>query len=147
MCLPENKMFEMTRKFKQLNIAEKLGLIPQSEMIVLQTVIGLSENGEKSCRVSDIARKLMVSPPAISRTIKKLREKQYVECIINEADRRNTYIAVTETGTKALISDMKKMNAFTKNVMSHLSEEEIEKFQDIYNKIYEGIKEELEKNK
>ena len=139
----ENKIFVMARKFNQLNAIERMGVMPKSEGFVLQVIINISE-GEKGCRVSDIAKALEVSVPAISRTLKKLREKEFIESIINEKDRRNTYITITNKGRTSLERDLSKMNSLMKAVKKDLTEEELKEFCRIYDKIYESFKKRLD---
>lgn len=139
----ENKIFEMARRFNQLNVVERMGVMSKSEGIVLQVIIDISE-GEEGCRVSDIAKALEVSAPAISRTLKKLREKEFIGSVINEKDRRNTYITVTELGKTSLERDLSKMNSLMEAVKKDLTEEELTEFRRIYDKIYESFKKRLD---
>jgi DNA-binding MarR family transcriptional regulator len=139
-----DRMFEAAHRFKQLNIAEKMNLIPQSEMMAMKVIQKLSAEGKKY-GVSEIAKYLSISPPAISRTIKKLREKQYVECLTDETDRRNTYIQISEKGYAALEADSAKVRNFMQSALSHLKKEEIDQFYDLFNKIYVSMKQELDR--
>ena len=139
-----DRMFEAAHKFKQLNVAEKLNLIPQSEMMAMKVIQKLSGEGKKY-GVSEIAKYLSISPPAISRTIKKLREKQYVECLTDETDRRNTYIQISEKGRAALEADSARVREFMQSALSHLKKEEIDQFYDLFNKIYDSMKQELDR--
>lgn len=138
------QMLERIHKFRKLHMQEKLNLIPKSEMVTMRTI--LEQCGQKKtrgCRISEIARKLEISPPAISRTIKRLREKQYVRCIVDETDRRNVRVVVTAAGEAALAADLQKVHAFMQRALAYLSPEEADQFFALFDKIYRGMWEEL----
>ncbi len=137
-----SQLFDFVRKFQQLNIAEKLNLIPQSEMMVMRAILQLSGEGKKY-GVTEIAKYLSVSPPAISRTIKKLREKHYVECQTDETDRRNTDIRISEKGRMDLEANAAKVKKLMQNALSQMKKEELEQFYELSMKIYSCMKQEV----
>lgn len=58
----------------------------------------MGENGKITS--SELAAKTKTLPPAVSRTLRGLEEKGYVERSVDKKDRRNTYISLTEKGWK-----------------------------------------------
>ena len=74
------------RRFRQLQmqLMGKLYTLSHSEIAVLQEIRHAGGNAN----VTDMARALVVSPPAISRTLRQLREKGLVDSRPDENDRR-----------------------------------------------------------
>lgn len=143
-----NLLYETTHKMKHLRLAEYLDLMPQAEFITLGVISELTKaDAEKPVCISDIAQHLRVSPPAVSRNIKHLEEKNFVERVTDNDDRRNVYVNLTETGKAAMEGDIQKVSEFVERALSHLSEEEMTQFSALFDKIYDAIKLEATKMK
>ncbi len=139
-------MYEAAVKLKQLNLPEKLGLLPKSEVVALVAISRLAkENPDKPVYASTVAGKLGVTAPAVSRTLNRLEEKKLIQRMIDQCDRRNVVVVLTEDGKSALDSTIAKLSDFVDRALSHLNDEEILQFTRLYNKIYEGMKSELAK--
>lgn len=139
------RLFDAVSKFKHLDIVERLHLIPRSELVILKSVLDAQEKGGANPSVSQIARKLYVSPPAISRKLKTLREKQLIETVTDEDDRRNTYLIATEKGKAALQENFNQVTAFLNRALARMEPEEIDQFYTLFNKIYESMRAELDR--
>lgn len=136
-------VFEMTNRFRQLRLVERLGLIPRSELSAMETIRAMAAEWG-SAGVSDLARVLHVSAPAASRTVKRLRERGFAECEEDEHDRRNARVTLTPAGIQALEENRKQMDEFMNGALSRLSGEELEQFFQLFNKIFDGMQAELE---
>lgn len=141
----DDRMLETFHKFKQLNIIGRLRLMPQGEMAILHAILRISEKQEGRCSVSDLARELYITPPAVSRACRNLREKSYLESMPDENDRRNTCLAVTQEGRAAIEADIQRVNTFTYRVFTHLQPGELDEFYRLFNKLFDSIRLELEK--
>lgn len=66
----------------------------------LQTIYAYSlrNPGTKGIYVSELASQLKVSSPAVSRTLRSLETKGYIERSADKNDRRSTLIRLTEKG-------------------------------------------------
>ena len=137
------RFFDMLNQFKQLNLMERLSLIPHSEFAILKTVMDAERCGTTMLSVSEIARALRVSPPAVSRKLKSLREKGFIQTQTDELDRRNTYVSATNAGKAALEENFKLVCAFFNRVLSCLKPEEIHQFYFLFDKIYANMSLEL----
>lgn len=137
-------LFEAAGKFRRLHLVDALGLLPRNELVMMKMAQEFEERGEPP-GVSDLARRMRISAPAASRTLRRLREKQYVECTVDDDDRRNTCVAVTPVGRAALGENMRKVTDFLDRALSHLSDEDLEQYFFLFDKIYEGVRAELVK--
>ncbi len=50
---------------------------------------------------SDIAKRLRITAPAVSKMLRSMEEKGYVERRVDEKDRRNTRVSITPDGKEA----------------------------------------------
>lgn len=80
----------------------------------MDAISELKQQNEK-VRVSDISEILNIPRPGVTRTIKKMEEKGYIEKITSEDDARITFIEITEIGEK--LSDK-----FNRKYFNELSE-------------------------
>ena len=139
-------LFEAAGKFRRLHLVDALGLLPRNELVMMKMAQEFVEQGERP-GVSDLAKRMRISMPAASRTLRRLREKQYVACTVDDDDRRNTCVAVTQAGRAALEENMHKVTDFLDCALSHLSDEELEQYFFLFDKIYEGMRAELSEMK
>lgn len=77
--------------------------ITMREFFVLEMLVAhkAEHPGTKGMYVSTLASFLHTSGPAVSRMLRSLDEKGYIERIVDTADRRNTYICMTPQGESA----------------------------------------------
>lgn len=145
--MPEEseRLFDVINKFKKLDVIGRLNLIPRSEMVILKSLLDADQKGEPKLSVSELAKILYVSPPAISRKIKTLREKQFIETVTEECDRRNTYLILTTKGKAALQEDFNQVTAFFNRALARMEPEEIEQFYLLFHKIFQNMRDELDK--
>lgn len=75
--------------------------------------------------VSDLVRRVHVTPQAVSKYIHLAQRKGYIECFENENDRRSMGIRMTERGKAVLRKSTEEMTAFHDHVVGEFSEEEL----------------------
>lgn len=124
----------------KLNLPEKLNIMTKSEIATINTIL---KSDSKEIRVCDIANKLDISTPAVSRTLSKLEQKGYIKRSVDKTDRRNTHIKITQEGKNAFYSDMNIMGDFMDNSLKHLDESEIKQLIFLLKKLQVGIENEL----
>ncbi len=93
----------------------------------------LYSKGEKS--IQEIRDRILLASGSATYVVDNLERKEYVRRIVNQNDRRVTYIKLTEIG-KDLINDifpMHKKN--TKNIFNDLTNEELIILKEILKKI------------
>ena len=137
------RLFDAVNRIKRLHIGQHMGLLPGSELVILKTVRDIQQSSGHAPGVSEVAQQLAVSPPAISRKLKTLREKQLIDTIVDETDRRNVCLRVTEQGSLAVKKSMEEVGAFWERVLRRLTPDETAQFYQLLQKIYDGIQQEL----
>lgn len=76
------------------------------------------EKGKEELTVSELTAKLKAKGPAVSRTLKTLEDKGYIERDVNKADRRNTYVKLTASGEQKQEECEQIMSSFAHAVIS-----------------------------
>ncbi|HOO25754.1 MAG TPA: MarR family transcriptional regulator [Clostridiales bacterium] len=131
------KLYVTLHRIRHLNIIGSLGLMPPPEMEVLGEIRAKNKKkpGE-TVTVSDISQSLHVSLPAVSRTLNRLEEKNYISREIDKNDRRNIRLLITEEGREALDENVKKLTAFLQKAFDDLGEEKTKALSEILDELY-----------
>ena len=97
-----------------------------AEYVMLQLITEISnETGSMDVWVSDIVKRVEVTPQAVSKFIHLAVSKGYIESFENESDRRSTGVRITDRGRAVLSITGEELNAFCKSVFKEFSEEEL----------------------
>ena len=139
------KLFRAVHQFKKLNVSDLIPGLSSSEFSVMGAILQMGENGKSTS--SELAAKTKTLPPAVSRTLRGLEEKGYVERSVDKKDRRNTYISLTEKGWKKGEEVRDRMQDFGCSVMSQLKEEDIDQLVAYLDRIYEIAEKEIDTRK
>ena len=131
------KLFRAVHQFKKLNVSDLIPGLSSSEFSVMGAILQMGENGKITSS----------EPPAVSRTLRGLEEKGYVERSVDKKDRRNTYISLTEKGWKKGEEVRDRMQDFGCSVMSQLKEEDIDQLVAYLDRIYEIAEKEIDTRK
>lgn len=108
----------------------------------------MKDNEEKKgMYVSELASKLRVSSPAVSRMVGVLENRGYIERDVDKEDRRNTFVYLTDKGISAKEENEKRMHSLMKRVMTRMGEEDMKEFIKLFNQFADIMEEELEGEK
>jgi len=95
------------------------------EYAMLHLITELSnETGSTDVWVSDVVKRVEVTPQAVSKFINLAIKKGYIERFENASDRRVTGIRITDRGRVVLSKTGEDLNVFYNNVFNEFSEEE-----------------------
>ena len=92
-----------------------------------------------------MARRMHISAPAVSRTMRRLRERGYIIADPDPADRRFLRAQITPSGRSRMESDRRKMNALIDSAVARLGPGEAEQFFKTFDRLCTGIEEEIER--
>ena len=146
--MKKHKLLETFNMFRKLNISSILPGVTQGEFCVLKA-IKLSNDGRSlgNVRISELAEKLELAPPSVSRTLNVLENRNLIEKIVDNEDRRNINIKLTDEGNVLLERIEDVLEDFAEAVTSQMEEEELEKLNEYFIKLYYISKQELELRK
>jgi len=97
-----------------------------AEYVMLQLITEMSnETGSPDVWVSDIVKRVEVTPQAVSKFIRLAAGKGYIERFENEGDRRSMGVRITKIGKIVLSKTGEELRVFRESVFKEFSEEEL----------------------
>mgnify|MGYP004685703401 CR=1 FL=1 len=141
------RMFDACYQAKR--IREMLPPLPKGVMpsyIQYLDMIQSLQKEKKDIRISDISDAMNLPRPGVTRTVKEMEAKGYLQKIASLDDGRVTYISITEEGEK--LSRKYDQDYFSSLVpyLSGISEEEADCMIQTIEKFYQIMCERREKN-
>lgn len=136
------EFLEMVAAFQKIHGMVKFCGISRSEFVMLQVIF--SESGEKNgIRISDLAAHLQISSPAVSRMIKGLEDKGFVERKRDKKDRRITYVSLTDQGEKKRMECMELLYKIGERSVGIMGEEDMRELIRLNMKLIGSIEQEI----
>ncbi|MGM9611887.1 MAG: MarR family winged helix-turn-helix transcriptional regulator [Butyricicoccus sp.] len=138
------KFFHAMHRFRRLRIPERIGMLPRAEHILLESIrSGLDEDGTP-LNAACMARQMHISAPAVSRTMRRLRERGYITADPNPEDRRLLRAQITPEGRERMEEDRRKMDALVSGALAQLEPGEAEQFFQTFERLCAVIEDALE---
>lgn len=107
-----------------------------AEYIMLHLITEISsETGSTDVLVSDIVKRVEVTPQAVSKLMRLVAHKGYIECFENASDRRSTGIRITDCGREVLSKTGEDLIAFRNGVFKEFSEDELASMHELMEKL------------
>lgn len=135
------ELVEAIHRIQRINMSGLFHNISKGESITLEMIY----RGNK-ITVSDLAKCQHTSSPAVSRNLKALEEKGWIERTIDTKDRRNTYVCLTAEGVRKRNEVTKVMDSLFDGVIDKLGVEKVLEFIALNGMVYEAMNDEV-KNK
>ena len=108
--------------------------ITHSEIDVLSS-LKISGNEEYILSPTRLNERLLFTAGAITKVLKKLKEKQYIERLDNKFDKRGKLVKLTPLGREVYDKVMKDILDFEEKCFSPLSEEEKQTMKNLFIKL------------
>ena len=109
----------------------------KSEFVMLEIIERENGNREQGVLASDIAKRLRITAPAVSKMLRSMDEK----------DRRNTRVSITPDGKEAEQQVRRQMQEFITGVIERLGEERTKELIHLMNRYTEIMQEENQNRK
>lgn len=93
---------KIAQTFRKANIRLSAYGFAHGEVVILDTIQKISDSSDNGVKVTQIAKALGISVPAVSKSVNSLERKGFISRIENNSDRRVTYIKMTEKGYEHL---------------------------------------------
>ena len=140
------KLYEALGRLKRLRIGDLFQEMTKTDGMTLLAIDHFNKEKEDGVlTVSELAEKIHMKPSAVSRTLKSLEDRGLIERTVNRADRRNTYVVVSEKGRE----EWKRMEAFGKefarSVFLRMSRNDIENLLSYIDRFASVAEEEIER--
>ena len=139
----KEQLVNLMRKIKKLNIYLLEG-INHSDFHMFKEINRIQSNVDvPQVNVSDLAEELKVSVPAVSKKLKSLEERGYIERIIDKNNRRNTFVILTKDGQEKFDKAEKVMDNYMNKVFIAMGKEETEILIRLSYKLYNIMENEV----
>lgn len=135
------KFAAIVARLHKLKLGNMLTGVSEIEFKTMSAISRISKSGD--VKVSDIARYLELSAPAVSRTMKSLEEKEYIERHTDKQDRRNTFVKLTAKGEEQQKAWMKSFEEFSEAIFARLGDEKSNKLLEDLEAFVKASKEEM----
>ncbi len=136
-------------QMKTVNSKITFGGVTHREIVTLELLARYMDRstGNTGMSVSDLTSCLEISMPQVSRMLKALEEKGYIHRIVNDEDRRSTYVIITDIGRLKRKCAMDEFDEYMKNVIDRMGENKIREMIGIMNELIGVMKDEQQKLK
>ena len=143
----EQNLWEALHMFRKLNIGSILPHLNKGEFVLMNGIYQVQKKigSEHGVKMSELAEYTHALPPAVSRSIKALEEKGYVRRYVDQKDRRNTLVEITEAGQEVLQESNEIMDDFIQRMFEKTDKEEMARLVNYIYQQYDLAKRELEK--
>lgn len=135
------KFAAIIARMHKLKFGNMLTGVSEIEFKTMSAISRISKSGD--VKVSDIARYLELSAPAVSRTMKSLEEKEYIERQTDKQDRRNTFVKLTKKGEEQQKAWMKSFEEFSEAIFARLGDEKSNQLLEDLEAFVKASKEEM----
>jgi len=88
----------------------------------------MSDAGREPVRISELGKRIKLSPQAVSKTLRLLEQKGYTKRLTSLEDRRITLIKLTKKGSGVLQSAMDEIAAFSRAVSERMGKKDLAEF-------------------
>jgi DNA-binding MarR family transcriptional regulator len=137
---PALKMLYALKSMKISNLASED--ISFAEFIMLRLISDIE--AETQCAevwVTDIVKRVEVTPQAVSKFTHMAARKGYIERFENASDRRSIGVRLTERGRAVLNKTAQELSLFYNDVFSEFSEQEIATLHQLMDKLQMVVQE------
>lgn len=127
------------------NINDKLKTRADADLVKLNLtltqsrVLALLINAGGVSTQKEIEMFLEVSHPTVVGIITRMKQKGYVKCHFDQKDRRNKIVEITDVAKDLGSSLEEQINKNGQRMLKSLSEEEVEKLEEMLTIIYKNI--------
>lgn len=116
------------RKLRKSSISAIFDSLSTAEFFTLTSIRTLKHEQQSNVRVSALAERLDTSPQAISKMLRSLEGKGYIKRVTDPANRRNTFVLITEEGDTLLQNAQASIAQFAQLVTQKMGEEDMANF-------------------
>ncbi|CDE42239.1 putative uncharacterized protein [Clostridium sp. CAG:411] len=141
----QEQFFGLMQKFQKFHFERMIPEVSKMEFITLHQIFQLQrKNGtEKGIYVSELIKKTDALPSAMSRLLKGLEEKGYIQRECDKENRRNTLVCVTEEGKKVGEQVRQRMEGYMDMVFQKMGKEQVVELIRLWEQLLSCMDEEL----
>ena len=140
-----SRYMQLWHKFARLRFDSLFSELSRGEFMPLQTIYvnSLHHPEAEGTNVSELASQLRVSSPAVSRMLRSLEKKGYIERFPDKNDRRTTLIRLTEKGNAIRHQVFESLCEYFDRIFERMGTEQIEQLLSLWEQIQCIMEDEL----
>ena len=137
MTLTDHKLFRALTQFKRLGWHQHsiAGCTP-SEIRVLICIKGRGDSPMPQITVSEISKRLAVTPPTITQILNTLESRGLIERNMDRSDRRVIEVTLTKQGEKVTELAEGAFSAVMKRLIEYMGEDQSNQLADLLFKVF-----------
>jgi DNA-binding MarR family transcriptional regulator len=142
--------FKTFGRFRKLHISSMIPDLSHSDFATLRTIAVCEQEAkekQEEVTVSMLTDRMCANSTAVSRSLRILEEKGYIERTVNTKDRRITYVNLKDAGRSSLQHATEILDDFAEAVFSRIDKESLHKLNDYLNQVVDIAAEEIEARK
>ena len=134
-------LLENTQVFKKLIDTSFLKISKETNLTVneIRVLLFLYQN-EKLDIASDIVEKLMISKSHISFSVESLKNKGYIEKVLDTQNKKKLHLKLTNKAEKIVNLLDNEQNKLKDTLLQNIDEQEKKQFKDTFEKILKNAK-------
>lgn len=134
-------LLENTQVFKKLIDTSFLKISKETNLTVneIRVLLFLYQN-EKLDIASDIVEKLMISKSHISFSVESLKNKGYIEKVLDTQNKKKLHLKLTNKAEKIVNLLDNEQNKLKDTLLQNIDEQEKKQFKDTFDKILKNAK-------
>lgn len=139
------EFFDAMNQIRKIRIGDLFPEMTKADGVALMAINYFNkERQDRVLTVSELAEKIHTKPSAVSRTLKNLEEQGMIVRTVNKADRRNTYVTLSEYGRETCEKIEHRMSDFAEAVLKRMDEGDLRRLIAYLNQLYQVAVEEIE---
>ena len=111
--------------------------VNMTELIIMNEIVNNTTDPKDNVKISDIKKFLSISKGAISHNLASLEKKGYITRTINENNRRNVIVTLTDDGRAIMKEHYSQFTNKLEEIVSRLGEDNVKQLISIVNKMTE----------
>ena len=130
------------QRIRKVEVTPETG-ISKMEFFALQVIGGYQQKtGLYGIYVSELAKTLRIASSQTSRMLRSLEERRLICREVDDRDRRNTYVFLTEEGRQVCRETQVSMKCFMRRVLQSMGEERVEELISLCNELADVMEKE-----
>lgn len=141
------QFLKVGERFRRMELGVLHPGISHREFVILERIRANSgQYGDiYGAQISDLVREMEISPPAVSRMLRSLEEKQLVVRETDRRDRRNTCVCLTPYGEKIRREGHERLLELAQASVEQMGKEQVEELIAQWNRLVDVMQEQLQR--
>lgn len=141
-----NRLMYAFQRIRKVNVVPETG-ISKMEFFALQAIAGYQQKtGLPGIYVSEMAQNLRIASSQTSRMLRGLEERNLICRKVDDKDRRNTYVFLTEEGKQICQKTQDSIKSYMERVLKSMGEERVEELISLCNELADVMEREAKEH-